>query len=145
MAEIAKSGTPSLCSQLPPHSHRIPFDGIDNDDVNVLGEAVAAGDLVCVRADGLVYRSDATGGAADVNASFHGVAPQALTTGEPISAIWGERFHYGSGLTPGTFYYPSGTVIGGIADTPAYVGQQPVGFAVNTNVIQFLQPTNGNV
>lgn len=142
MAEITKSGLPSLCSQLPPHSHRIPFDGI-TDEVNCLGEDVVAGDICCVHSDGLVYKTDATGDAPVADAAYHGMAAQSLSEGEPISLIWGERFSYAADLTPGEFLYPSGTVAGGLANTRAYDGQMPVAFAINETDIQLLPPNSG--
>lgn len=142
MAEITKDGLPSVCSQLPPHGHRIPFDGID-DTVNCLGEAVVAGDICCVRSDGLVYKTDATGDAPVANAAYHGFAAQSLSDGEPISLFWGERMSYAANLTPGQFLYPSGTVAGGLANTRAFDGQMPVAFAINETDIQMLPPNSG--
>jgi len=142
MAEITKDGLPSLCSQLPPHAHRIPFDGID-DTVNCLGEDVVAGDICCVHSDGLVYKTDATGDAPVADAAYHGMAAQSLSEGEPISLVWGERFSYAANLTPGEFLYPSGTVAGGLANTRAYDGQMPVAFAINETDIQLLPPNSG--
>lgn len=143
MADIVKDGLPSVCSQLPPHGHRIPFDGIDMD-VNCLGEDVEAGDTCCVRADGMVWRQDTVTADKGANASFHGFAVESLKAGEPISLFWGERMSYGTALTPGRFLYSSGTTRGRLDYTAAYTGQPPVAFVVNAEVIQILVPYDGN-
>lgn len=143
MADILKTGLPSVCSQLPPHGHRIPFDGIDGV-TNCVGETIEAGDACCVRADGTVWRQDGVTAAKGANASFHGLAPISAIDGEPISLVWGERFGYGSGLTTGRFLYASRTTRGRLDYTAPYTGALPIAFVVNPETIQVLVPYDGN-
>lgn len=130
MAEITKSGTPSLASVLPPQSAQIA--GLR------AGEAIAAGDACRINAaDGLVYRS--SGAAANANANIHGWAAEAVATGEAVTLFHGVHYRYGAGLTPGTSYFLSGTVPGGIADAASLGGTAPCAFAIDAARIRVLQ------
>lgn len=126
MALIAKSGTPSLAS---PH----PTGG---DLIRGLkaGEAIAAGDVCYIAADGSVMRSNGT--AADVKAVAVGIAAGTTSSGEAVTLFRNVAFHYGSGLTPGAPYYVAATA--GRLDTAATTGGLvPVARAIDATRIQF--------
>ena len=126
MALIAKSGTPSLAS---PH----PTGG---DLIRGLkaGEAIAAGDVCYIAADGSVMRSNGT--AADVKAVAVGIAAGATSSGEAVTLFRNVAFHYGSGLTPGAAYHVAATA--GRLDTAATTGGLvPVARAIDDTRIQF--------
>src|ERR687891_569355 len=91
MALISKSGTPSLASATPGREHQIP--GLK------AGEAIAAGDVCYIAADGTVMRSNGT--AANAAAVGLGIAGGDAALGEAVTIYWGVSFHYGAGLTPG--------------------------------------------
>ena len=126
MAEIAKSGTPSLSSVTPPQSSTIV--GLK------AGENIAAGDACYIRAsDGRVMRS--SGAAANAAAKVRGYAFVQANAGEAITLYFGVNFRYGAGLTPGTDVYLSGTVPGGLADAASTGGTGPIGFVVDATRI----------
>lgn len=130
MAEIAKSGTPSMSSVLPPQNSQ--FAGLR------AGEAIAAGDACRINAaDGLVYR--ASGAAATAAANVHGWASEAAATGEAVTLFSEVNFRYGAGLTPGASYFLSGTVAGGIADAATTGGTAPCAHAVDATRIHVKQ------
>src|SRR4051794_24805803 len=107
MAEIAKSGVPSLSGTDVPPTHKL--SGMKT------GEAIAAGDACYIKkADGKIYRS--TGAAVADAAYVDGWASQAVDANESITLLHGVRIRYGANLVPGTNYFLSGTVAGGIAD-----------------------------
>jgi hypothetical protein len=91
MADIAKSGTPSISTVTPCPAHHI--SGL------VAGEAIAAGDMCYVKSDGKVWRSIGT--AANAAAKTAGMALQAAAVGEGCSVYSGVNVRYGAGLTPG--------------------------------------------
>jgi hypothetical protein len=128
MADIAKSGTPSLASV--------------TNQVNSLagllaGEAIAAGDACYIKSDGKVWKS--TGAAANAAAEVHGFAAQAASSGEAVTLVWDVRIRYGAGLTPGAKFYLSGAVAGAIADAPSTGGVAPIGFVVDATRIHVYQ------
>lgn len=131
MAEIAKSGTPSLSSVLPnPSANKIT--GL------LAGEDIAAGDACYIKAaDGRAWRS--TGAAANAAAKVRGWAGIAAKAGEAVTLVFDVNINYGSGLTPGADYFLSGTVAGGIADAASTGGTAPVAFAVDATRIRVLQ------
>lgn len=125
MAEIAKSGVPSLASF-----------GLDpNDKLTglIAGEAIAAGDACYINSNGQVYR--ATGAAANAAAVVRGFAAVAAQSGEAVTLLWDVRFRYGAGLTPGKSLYLSGTVVGGLADAASVGGTSPVAYCVDATRI----------
>lgn len=129
MAEIAKSGTPSLSSVEPPPSQRI--SGLR------AGEDLAAGDACRINAaDGLVYRS--SGAAANANAKVRGFAAMATKGGEAVTLLKDVNMHYGAGLTPGADLFLSGTVLGGLADAASVGGTAPIAFAVDATRIHVM-------
>lgn len=129
MAEIAKSGTPSLATAL---SHPGANDQISG---LIAGEAITGGDICYITSAGVAMR--ASGAAANAAANARGVAATTVASGEAITLYRNVRFGYGSGLTPGANYYLSGTVAGGLADAASTGGTTVLGFAVDTKRIQF--------
>ncbi|SRR6266567_6354050 len=133
MAEIAKSGTPSLGTLLPdPGSNKLP--------PLYAGEALAAGDACYINSAGTVFRSN--GAAVAAAAKVHGYAAMACASGDAVTLLFNVSFRYGAGLTPGASYYLSGTVLGGLADAPSTGDPaQPIGFAIDATRIYLKQST----
>ena len=129
MAEIAKTGVPSLSSLTP---------GQDKTLTGNLyaGEALGAADACRIHTDGKVYRS--SGAAAGAAARVHGYAPIAYTAGEPVTLVDEANFRYGTALTPGAVVYVSATVPGGLSDTPTTGGTAPIGFVVDATRIRLM-------
>lgn len=122
MAAVAKSGTPSLCSQTPGREHQI--SGL------YAGEAIAAGDACYVKAsDGKVWLS--TGAAANAAAKVRGYAFAAASVGEAVTLYFGVNFYYGAALTPGTDLFLSGTTPGGLVDAASTGGTAPIGYVID--------------
>ena len=120
MADIAKSGTPSLASVT---------NQINSLAGLLAGEAIAAGDACYIKAsDGKVYKS--TGAAANAAAEVHGYAAQAASIGEALTLVWDVRVRYGAGLTPGAKVYLSGATAGALADAASTGGTKPIGLYV---------------
>lgn len=111
MAEITKSGTPSLVSILPPQGDQTR--GLAATDI-------AAGDACYIASSGLITLS--TGAAATAPAQVVGFAAMAAKAGEPVTLVSDVVLAYGSGLTPGTKLFLSGTVPGGLADVASTGG-----------------------
>lgn len=129
MADIAKSGTPSLSTIGPiPGANKLP--------ALAAGEDIAAGDACYVKSDGKIWRSD--GSAADALAKVDGFAPTACPTGEVISLIFNVTFRYGASLTPGARVFLSATT-GALADAASTGGTAPIGFCVDTERIYLYQ------
>jgi hypothetical protein len=130
MAEIAKSGTPSLSTLFPdPGSNKLP--------PLYAGEAIAAGDACYINSAGTVFRSNGT--AANAAAKVDGYAAIACSSGDAITLLFQVCFRYGAGLTPGARYFLSGTVLGGLADAASTGGTAPIGFAVDATRIYLYQ------
>lgn len=125
MAEIAKSGVPSVSTPTPDASHRL--SGL------ISGDTIGAGDACYVNSAGAVMR--ATGAAANTAAQVHGWAAQAAAVGESITLLFNVGVRYAAALTPGTRYYLSGTVAGGIADAASTGGTAPIAFAIDATRI----------
>jgi hypothetical protein len=131
MAEIAKNGVPSTSSVLPPATNRL--------NELLAGEPIAAGDALYVKAsDGRIWR--ASGAAANAAALYVGAAAAAASAGEAVTPYFGVCMRYGAALVPGTRYYVSGTVAGGLADAASVGGTVPVAFAVDATRIYWLPP-----
>lgn len=128
MATIAKSGTPSLASVLPPQNCQIA--GL------LAGEALAAGDACYIKSDGKVWRSIGT--AVNAAAKVDGYAAEACAAGEAVTIFYDVTFRYGAGLTPGARYYV-GAAAGALADAATTGGTAPVAFAVDATRIRVLQ------
>jgi hypothetical protein len=123
MADIAKSGTPSLATSDPCWAHHV-LQGS-----TVAGEAIAAGDICYVKAaDGLVYRS--TGAAANEAARAWGIA------GEPITLHLNVEYHYGAALTIGASLFVSATA-GALADAASTGGTTQVARVISATRIRF--------
>jgi hypothetical protein len=130
MAEISKSGTPSLATVTPGHNCQLA--GLK------AGEDIAAGDACYIKAsDGLVWRS--TGAAANAAAKVRGFAFKAAKSGEAVTLYHDVNFNYGSGLTPGANLYLSGTVAGGLADATSTGGTASIGYVVDATRIRVFE------
>jgi hypothetical protein len=83
-------------------------------------------------ADGKLYMCDAT--LADEKAECVGFTPRAVISGQPVTLYGlGTRFRYGSGLTPGDYFYLATTA--GRLDTVAQTGDNiglPGGFGATS-------------
>lgn len=121
MADVAKSGTPSLSTVTPCHAHSIV--GL------VAGEAIAVADACYIKSDGKVWRS--TGAAATAPAKVRGFPMQAAAVNEPITLLAGVNVRYGAGMTPGQDLFLSGAVAGALADAASTGGTAPIGFAID--------------
>lgn len=125
MANIAKSGTPSLASLTPPQNCQTA--GLR------AGEAIAAGDACYIKAaDGLVWLS--TGAAANAAAKVRGFAMEPASTGDPVTLTWDVVFNYGAALTPGADVFLSATA-GALADAATTGGTAPIGYVVDATRI----------
>lgn len=129
MAELAKSGVPSLSTTLPCPAHSI--SGL------LAGEAIAAGDACYIATTGLVMRS--TGAAATAPAKVRGFAAKAASINEAVTLYHDVNFYYGAAMTPGTPYFLSGTVAGGLADAASTGGTAPVAYAVDATRLRVLE------
>jgi hypothetical protein len=119
MADIAKSGTPSLSTLMPNSDQQLTLP---------CGEAIAAGDACYVKSDGKIWRS--TGTAANAAAKVRGYALTAKAVGEAVTIAWDIRMNYASGMTPGIDIFLSATA-GAIADAATTGGTAPIGYAVD--------------
>jgi hypothetical protein len=126
MALIAKAGTPSLSSVLPPQNSTIV--GL------VAGEDIAAGDVCYIKNDGTVERSNGT--SANAAAKADGIALIAAKEGDPVTIARHVNVRYGSGLTPGGRVYVGATA-GRLDDGATTGGTAPVGFVVDATRIHF--------
>lgn len=129
MADVAKSGTPSLASLITPQNNRI--SGL------VAGEAIAAWDACYIKTDGKVWRS--TGAAANAAAKVRGFAFEAAGVGEAVTLYDDVNVNYGAGLTPGADYWLSGATAGALADAASTGGTLPVGYAVDATRIHVMR------
>lgn len=129
MADIAKSGTPSLSTRNPCPAHYVGSN-------LKAGEALGAGDACYIKgADGLVYKS--VGTTTNAAAKVDGFAAGAAALGEAATLMVDVDFHYGSGLTPGARYYVSATTSGGkIADASSTGGTGSVAKAIDATRIR---------
>jgi len=128
MADIAKSGTPSLSSVLPGQDKTI--SGL------LAGEAIAAGDACYIKSDGKIWLS--TGAAANAAAKVHGYAAKAASVGEAVTLVFEVNFRYGAGMTPGATVFLSATA-GAIADAATTGGTAPIGFVVDATRVRLRQ------
>jgi hypothetical protein len=120
MAQIAKSGTPSLSSPLP--------NGADVLAGLFAGEDLAVWDACYIKSDGLVWKSNGT--SANAAAKVDGYAPAVTKAGEPVTLYKNVRVRYGAGLTPGARIYLSATA-GTLSDAATTGGTAPIGFVVD--------------
>lgn len=123
MANVDKTGTPTVTTGAPPHNCRIT--GL------YAGEALAAFDAVYIKAsDGLVYKADAS--ADDEGAVVAGFAAAASSSGEAVTIIWDVVCSYGANISgtlkdPGTLLYLSATAGSGkLADAAGTGSPHPI-------------------
>ncbi|HXI14822.1 MAG TPA: hypothetical protein VNM48_00525 [Chloroflexota bacterium] len=128
MVDIAKSGTPNMCSQRPEQTHQFGF--------LKAGEAIAAGDACYIASTGRVLRSIGT--TATAPAKCDGFASEAVAIGEAVTLYFDVEFRYGAGLTPGTRFFV-GAAAGALADAATAGGTAPVAFAIDTTRIRVFQ------
>lgn len=128
MAQVAKSGTPSLASVNPPQNCQIA--GL------LAGEAIAAGDACYIKSDGKIWKS--TGAAANAAAKVDGFAATTAIAGDPVTLHFDVNIRYGAGMTPGTRLFLSATA-GTLADAASTGGTAPVGFVVDATRIHVWQ------
>lgn len=129
MAEVTKTGVPSLATAVPPNSSRVG-SGLKT------GEAIAAGDVCYIKSDGLVWKS--TGAAANVAAKARGMALVASSVGEAVTLYRDVDVRFATTLAPGTDLFLSGTVVGGLADAASVGGTAPIAFVIDATRIRFL-------
>lgn len=93
-------------------------------------------------ADGLVWMCNAT--AANEASEMAGFTPRAVKAGQPVTLFGlGTRMRYGTGLTPGNFFYLAATA--GRLDTAATVGDnQGVAVVLTATDILILPPKVAN-
>lgn len=124
MADIAKSGTPSLASLLLPAN--------DKHTGLYAGEAIAAMDACYIKNDGKIWRS--TGAAANAAAVVDGYAGLPAAVNEAVTLIFDCTVQYGAGLTPGAGYFLSATA-GALADAASTGGTVVIARAVDATRI----------
>jgi hypothetical protein len=126
MADVAKSGTPSLSSLEPQQGDSIT--GL------VAGEAIAAFDACYIKSDGKAWL--ATAAAADAKIYVRGYAARAAAAGQPVTLYRECRVRYGAGLTPGANVYLSATTAGGLVDAAPANAANALGYCVDDTRIQ---------
>lgn len=126
MALISKSGTPTLSSVLPPQN-TVVGSGMK------AGEAIAAGDVCYIAADGDANLCDSD---ALATARADGIAARAASNGEAVTLMRYIEMEYGSGLTPGTLLYVGGTA-GRLDNAPNAFAAVPVAIVVDATRILF--------
>lgn len=131
MADIAKSGTPSLASTLPTAGDDREKSGL------VAGEALGAFDACYIASDGTVMKS--TGAAANAAAKVRGYAPMATASGQSVTLLRNVRVRYGTGMTPGTDIFLSGATAGALADAASTGGTAPIGYVVDAEIVHLWQ------
>lgn len=129
MADIAKSGTPTLASVLPPQNNRP--GGLR------AGEAIAAADACYIKSDGLAWRSIGT--AVNAAAKVRGFALAAASVGEAVTLVHDVNFNYGAGMTPGVDVFLSSAVAGAIADAASTGGTAPIGYVFDATRVHLKQ------
>jgi hypothetical protein len=97
------------------------------------GETIAAGDACYVKgADGKIWRS--TGAAANAAAEVDGFAAENCVVGEALTLFRWVVLHYSTALmTPGTYYYVSGSAPGGLDTGASTGGLVPVARSVDSS------------
>jgi hypothetical protein len=133
MADVSKSGTPSMCTPSLDANRLPPLQ---------VGEDIAAGDACYIKSDGKIWRSDKDGslGAA---AEVDGWAPQAALVAQRqfLSLHYNVNFAYGSGLTPGSFCYLGDS--GALVDTPAGAQTNPIARVIDATRIHVFRTYPG--
>lgn len=127
MAVLAKAGTPTLSTLLPPATNKLTLTA---------GEAIAAGDTCYVKSDGKIWRS--VGAAANAAAVVDGFALSACAAGAAVTIGHGLRMDYGSGMTPGTPFY-LGTAAGTLEDAATTGGTVVVARAIDATRLELVR------
>lgn len=130
MANLVKSGRPSLATLEPGYEHQ--------HNNLVAGEALDYGDFVYIASTGKVMKANGT--AANAAALYDGVVLQAAAINDGVSIHQGVTIHYGSGLTPGARYYLA-TTAGLLSDAATTGGTVPCAKAVDSSRIFVIPPT----
>lgn len=125
MAAVTLTGTPSLTTTLPCPAHHI--SGL------LAGEALDAGNLVYIKSDGKVWKSNGT--SANAAAKVDGIVMVATAVGEAASVYNDVNVRYGAGLTPGARLYLS-TTAGLIVDATTTGGTAPIGFVIDATRVR---------
>lgn len=131
MAEVSKTGTPSISTPWPTPEHIV--SGL------LAGEAIAGGDACYIKAsDGKIWK--ATGAAANEAARVAGFAAKAASAGEAVTLFHGVNFGYGPNVagTPsanGAPLFLSGTVAGGLADAASTGGTVAIAWVIDSSRI----------
>ncbi len=129
MADLAKSGTPSLCTLNPPPTCQLTLEAATD---------MVAGDMVYIASTGKFTLTDGT--SANAAAPAWGMINRSCKAGQPVTAYHSVEFRYGSGLTPGARYYVD-TVAGGLDTAATTGGTVPVAIATSATNIYVLAPT----
>lgn len=122
MADVSKTGTPTISTATPPYNCRIT--GL------LAGEALAAFDAVYIKqSDGLVYKADAS--ADDEGAVVAGFAAAASSAGEAVTVVWDVVVAYGANISgtlkgPGVLLYLSAATAGALADAAGAGSPHPI-------------------
>jgi hypothetical protein len=107
----------------------------------IAGEALGAGDACTLHTNGRIYR--ASGAAADANARIFGYAADPCSAGEACTLYDHVTLEYGSGLTPGTLFYLSGTTPGGLDTDPSPGGTIPCAVALDSTRVHVVSTWGG--
>ena len=133
MADIAKSGTPSLCSIEPQQGDTIT--GL------VAGEALGAFDACYIKSDGEAWL--ATAATAAVTGYVRGYAARAVAAGQPVTLYRECRVNDGAGLTPGAHVFLSAATAGALADAASVHAPNHIGYVVDATRIQLWDTREG--
>jgi hypothetical protein len=141
MAEVSKTGTPSISTPWPAKESLIT--GL------LAGEDLAGLDAVYLKAsDGKIWK--ATGAAATRPAAVLGFAAKAASEGEACTVIvansnvmvgYGPNIS-GTAVAADTLLYLSGTVAGGLADAASTGGIYPIAYALGDGRIMIGAPVS---
>lgn len=129
MAALAKSGTPSVSTAGGPE--------FSSKATRAAGEAISAGDACYIKSDGLIWKS--TGATATAPAQVDGFAMKDALAGEQVTICWNVRFNYGAAMVPGTPFYLSGTVAGGLDTVASTGGTKPIARAFDSTRIEVIR------
>lgn len=129
MAEVTKTGTPTVSTPYPGPEHRLTL---------IAGEAIAAGDACYIKNDGKAWL--ATGAAANAAAKVFGFALGVASAESPVTLGRGVNIAYGPnvGGTPsaeGAELFLSGTVAGGLADAASTGGTAAIAVVIDDSRI----------
>ena len=124
MADITRTGTPSLASRTPPQTAVIN---------TMAGEALLAGDICYLGTAGTAFKSNGT--AANAAAKVRGICFHDAALGEAVSLYHDVAVRYGAGMVIGTNIFASGAA-GNISDIATIGGTGAIGFVESATVIR---------